>query len=1396
MHRFWFLLILFFYSSTLSGQNPGKYKLQKISIEKGLSQSVVTGITQDSLGFMWFSTLDGVNRYDGYHFVNYYHQKDDPFSLSNNFANAILCDNDNEIWVATLNGLCRFDYRTERFTVFRNEASKPVSISSDEISCLALSKTGNIWVGTTNGGINLFDKKRKTFSHMMHIAGNPGSILSDNISALCEDHKGNLWVGHYYDGLDYIDVKSGKVFHIKIAENKVNSGKYNHIRCLYQDPYGNIWIGTHHGLVRFDTQSNKFQFFNYDPLSPCSINGNIIASITSDSKNNLWVGTEENGLNIIHLPSLYQVGNRLCFNQIRMRENEYGLSIRSVYSIYEDRDRNVWIGTYSGGINFVSSVVEKFQKYQHNPYDKGTISYPKVMSVCEDRHGNIWIGTDGAGLDVLNTSTNKMAHYEHQKNIPGTISDNAILCALKDHQNNLWFGTYAGGLNRFNENLRSFTVYKPIPGDTNSFAGNDVRTLYEDHLHQLWIGTNAGGICRYNPEKNNFTSYNISNSRISINDIRALLGDDSGNLYIGTYGKGIDVFNTKTGAWRNYSTKSNPSNSVSDNYIYAFAWANNGDIWVGTGNGLNLFHTTSGTFETFNERNGLVNNVVHAILTDKHGDLWVSTNKGISKFMLAEKKFQNYDVYDGLQNGEFNDRSALYAQNGTMWFGGINGLNSFDPEKVSKSSFLPKVVFSGFQLYNTVMKARTPENPQSPLGSSISTEKKIELSFKQSVFTIDFVALNFSYPEKTQYAYRLDGLESEWNVAGNHRSATYRDLKAGHYVFEVKASNQDGIWSEKPASIEIIVHPPFWKTWWAYVTYCAFIFLLIYLIYNYYKQQAALKNKLLLETISHQKDLELNQERFRFFTNISHEFRTPLTLILGPIEELLEKEDQKSIMGRKFLLIYKNAHKLLDLINMLLDFRKVETGHMEIRIAKGDLVKFTSDFVNTFTELALQKGIALSFRASAETLEAWFDREKFEIIYNNLLSNAFKFTPKGGRISVVIEERMPQFLDTRDEIIAIHISDTGIGIAGNHIHHIFDSYYSLEHSEGIKGTGIGLALTKSLVEIHHGQIAAISSEGQGSSFIIEIRKGNAHFPSSKLSDNSDEFNKPYQTARKKFDVFFESTSSVIDHVADADSLADKKIMLIVEDNEDVRQFIADSFSDKYTLLQAVSGAEGYKLACLHVPDIIISDVMMPEMDGIEFCRKIKTNMVTCHIPVILLTARASITHKKEGYETGADSYVTKPFSVDLLMTRVENLLKSRKQLKEYYTRAMPHQPFTENGESPDAKFMKQIIGLIEKNMADADFDVLKLAVGLNMSRPVLYRKVKALTDLSIVELIRTIRLKKAAQLLQTGQYKVSDAALEVGITDFKYFRECFKEQFNITPSDFIRNANIKPSQED
>lgn len=1376
-------IILLNTSIIATGQT--RYKFQKISIDKGLSQSVVNSIVQDHMGFMWFATQDGLSRFDGYKFTNYYNNPDDSFSLSNNFIQCVFRDNDNQIWVLTSDGLNLFDYEKERFIIFNNVPGNYSSISNNNLTSIAQCRDGNLWIGTYGGGFNYYNKKTKTFKRFQHSNKNSNSLSNDKVMAIYEDRNGFLWIGTQGGGLNYFNPQTGifTVFKANIADPTALQSNY--IRCIFEDRDKRLWIGTNKGLALFNKNENNFQSFTYDPQNSNSINGNTVLAVIGDHLGNLWVGTEENGLNKLVLSDF---GKNASFEHFSMKESEYGLSIRTVQSIYEDRDNNIWIGTYSGGINFISCFPDKFEKYQHSTYDYNTINYPKVMGLCQGINDDLWIGTDGGGLDRLNMKTKTIKHYLHNKNNPNSISDNAILCGYKDHNNNLWFGTYSGGLNRYNPKSETFTRYKNVPSDSSSLGGNDVRVIYEDSKNNIWIGTNGGGLCRYNPKLNNFKVFNTSNSDISNNDVRCLKEDALGRLWIGHYGSGLDCYDPAKGTFVNYMYNKNNRSSIRSNYLYAILIDRKNRIWIGTGGGgLNLFVEKNKSFKAFTNKEGLSNNFIHAMLEDSQGNIWISTNKGISKFLVDEFKFENFDTYDGLQNGEFSDGCALTTKDGLMCFGGVQGLNTFYPDKVEKITFVPDVVLTDFQLFNTPIRPGTNE-PDNPLKKSISVTKSITLNYKQSVFTIDYVALNYTSPEKSLYSYKMEGLDNEWNNVGTHRSATYRNLSPGQYTFQVKASNQDGIWSKKITSLKIIVLPPFWRAWWAYTIYILFIGLIGYIIIIYYKRENTLKNNLLLEQISRQKEHQLNQEKLRFFTNISHEFRTPLTLILGPLEDILEKETYLTQLGRKLLLIYKNANKLLDLINLLLDFRKIETGNMKLSVAKGNIVKFAKEICFVFREYGKQKKIQFNFISRSNEIELWFDREKLEIIFNNLLSNAFKYTSQEGLVTVEVSEGEGTLFEKNNEVVILKFVDTGIGINEKYLANVFESYYSLEHTKGYKGTGIGLALTKSLVELHKGKISVESTEGKGTCFTIEFLKGKEHFDPEIVTDSFKNSEDPehYQSKRK---VLADSDHDIVEvenKSIDEENL-DLKLLLIVEDNTDVRAYIKDSFAGKFRILEASNGVEGIDLAVRNIPDIIISDVMMPEMDGIEFCSRIKSTVATCHIPLVLLTARSSLSHKREGYDIGADSYVTKPFSSELLISRVNNLLKSRLQLKEYYKRSLLLMPSEQLANTPDEKFLKRLAEIVEKLMSEPDFDVSRLAQEFNFSRPVLYRKVKALTNLSLIEFIRTIRLNRAAQMLKTGQYRVSEVAFEVGFNDLKHFRQCFKEQFNITPSELSKS---------
>jgi ligand-binding sensor domain-containing protein/signal transduction histidine kinase/DNA-binding NarL/FixJ family response regulator len=1384
------VLVVFFLinlSYLVLGQQSGSLRIKKYSTYQGLSNSVISSISQDHYGYIWFGTEEGLNRYDGYKFTAFKFDYNDPNSLSDNFISDIqYIKESSQLWVATNNGLNLFDYQKERFIRFNSRSGDSLNLNNNLVSKIARSKSGNLWIGTYGGGISFFNVQKRTFKHIGNIPGGSEAFNSAKVMALLEDVNGKIWVGTQDYGIFIYDPQKNQLEHF----DKSNGKSYfpsNAINAIYEDRDHHIWIGTNDGLFFSKNYLKSIVRFVHDPHRAVSISSNIVKTIIQDYLGVYWIGTQSGGVSKFRLnEDMIDSPEKAVFDNIYESENETGLSYNSVYSSFEDKDHNIWIGTFTGGVNFISNSTDPFLKLQQEKNHQTGLSYHKVWGICNDNEGNIWVGTDGGGLNKFTPSTGNIKVFKRSESDPASISDNAILCALKDHFGNLWFGTYSGGLNCYNPKTGKFTRYQNIANDSASLPSNDVRAIYEDSQFNLWIGTNGGGLSLFLPSKQIFKNYNLNKLGVLGNSVRAILQDNKGGYWIGTYGNGLHYISQGFSKVAHYMHKPGDPTSLGSLTIFTIIQDHAGRIWVGTdGGGLSLFNTETGKFINYQQNNGLASNTVRAILEDKSGNLWLSTNNGLSCFSVQKKYFNNFDIQDGIPPGEFSDGSGIFCGD-RMYFGNMNGLCYFCPDKVEKEVTQPEVRLVGFQLFNRNVKIKSPEYPESPLSSSIIESKEIVLSYKQSVFTIEFSAINFKTPEKIQYAYIMDGLEKEWNYSGNLRTATYRNLKPGTYTFRVKATNINTLWGDSCTTLQIVIKPPFWETCWAYLLYLAFISGIVFLVYKYYAHDAYLKRNLLYEKITRQKEHELNQEKIRFFTNITHEFRSPLTLILGPLEDLIRERNFSISVGRKLLLIYRNSNRLLDLIDKLLEFRKVETGAMKLKIAKGNIVATLKEICFPFKEIFAEKSISFNLECVDNEIELWYDTEKLFIIFNNLLSNAYKFTHEGGVVTVCISKDM-----LRSEV-NIQVKDTGIGIPDTHLINIFDQYYRIEEEANVKGSGIGLALTKNLIELHKGEITVESLAGIGSCFTVKFLCGNEHFSSDQLNNRDPEYipNERIQIT-KEFNQNIQESSNEEISLNEEDS---HKIMLIVEDNDEIRSYISDSFKEEYRIIEAINGAIGIELANKHLPDIIVTDIMMPVVDGLELCKKIKTNIKTCHIPVIMLTARNSLQQKQEGYEFGADSYLTKPFSSALLASRISNLLEAKKRLAEHIARNLMFQPDEIHLGFKDEKFISDLIEVINKYIADENFDAEFLAKEMNLSHSALYRKIKALTGYSIAEFVRGIRLKRAAQYLRSKEYMVSEVAYMVGFNDLKHFRQSFKDQYKVSPSDYMKTETYSSGE--
>jgi signal transduction histidine kinase/ligand-binding sensor domain-containing protein/DNA-binding response OmpR family regulator len=1368
------------------------------NIKDGLSQGVVNSIVQDKRGLLWFATEDGLNQFNGYSFRTYQYDPDSKTSIADNFVQSILTDTEGTLWVSSRKGLLEFDAAHETFVPYQHRFGRKDEYAFNDVSVIAEGSAGNLWIGWYGSGFASFDKKKKVF--VPYTPETLPGLSNEKTVAMLEDSFGLLWVGTQQGGMDVFQVSGGRV--TKKMPHLSGTGHLPsaNVHCFAQDTFGNIWIGTSQGLVVYKRQENKFYVFN-DPKF--IIAQTHIYSLLVDSNENLWIGSQGKGL---YQLDLRQWNTRLPDDFVVTRIKSLGdvdISRRTIQCIYEDKDRNVWLGTFGDGAYFVSSASENFIRVQKPIYENSAVSLVSYYGLCDDQKGHLWMGTDGNGIYQTDLDGQVIRHYTAEQKHTG-LKDNALLSAFRDAQGRLWFGSYAQGLFLYDKSSDSFPNYRYKGSQGNKNIGNDVRVIFQDSKGNIWVGTNRGGLCLLDEQGKHYANPAHFKGALLEGDVRSITEDADGNLWIGFYGDGVYSYAPATRTFRRHFGEAHAKEQLKSDIVFAIKADRNGKIWMGTGgSGLCVFDPKAKTFKRYTEKDGLANNTIYTILTDKNDNVWVSTNLGISKLEVREQAFLNYDVSDGLQEGQFNPGSAMYNEvGGYMCMGGTHGMNIFYPDQIRATTQTPPVLISGLLLFNKPVRINDTVDGRPILTQAISQTRHITLAHDQNVLTFEFVGVNYNYPEKNHYSYMLEGLDDDWNSVGNARTATYRYLKPGSYVFKVKTATRANAWTADYASIAITIRPPFWLSPLAYLLYVLTLGGIGFVVFSVTRKQLKLKRRLMIERKHRKYEHQLAHQKLTFFTEISHEFKTPLTLMLGPLEEMLSDQMDSAASARKLQMVHRNAHKLLTLINKLLDYRKLESGKVVVKAQPGNLVEFVHEIATTFRELADHKGLAFHVQADQPVIEAWFDREKMEMVLNNLISNSFKYIGKGTKIHVCLTTQVTDKYPQGRAVIKI--KDNGVGIPRKQQGAIFDWFHQ-GASSGSMSSGIGLSLAKKLVHLHKGEIYVESKEGIGSTFSIKIPLGNAHFrPEELVAD--------VQVESVCEAVVLEPGSSPAVHPVELpedplglSALPDTgegtghgtkkgyRSLLVVEDDEEIRQFLREFFEKDYKIYEAANGREGYDLAMSCHPDLVISDIMMPEVDGIQFCRKIKENIRTSHIPVILLTARSGLSSHKEGMETGADAYLTKPFSVEILRLTVHNLLESQQKLMRFYRNLFSAESTTneEAGKvsNPlDEKFLRSIYEMLKTHMDNPEFTIEDLADVLNMSRSLVYKKVKMLTGLSPNEYLRSLRLAEAARLLKTRQYKVFEVVYMVGFTDLKYFRQCFAREFGCSPSEFVKQA--------
>jgi len=1343
-----------------------EYNFTALTTKNGLSSNTVNVILQDQDGLIWFGTNDGLNKFDGTNVTVYNHVERDTSSIPSNEILSLLEDRSGKLWVGTAGRLVYYDSRHSSFVAYNGDKAEqnPANIRS-----LYQDHLGRIWAGSY-GNFKILDPaigKTETIDITNLLTSSVEFLV---VLTFFEDRQHQMWIGTNA-GLLLFNEKSKKFVAFVKNPSDPASISGDDIRAITQDQQGRLFFGTDNGLDMLMPDGKSFLTFHHSDLHPTSISSDVIYSATVVRGGKLWLGTEE-GI------SIFDCNNYTSENIRPDRRKSFSLSHKAIKSIYVAQRGIMWFGTYQGGVNKYDPNLALFNLKRSSPFDPKGLSFPAVTSFAENKDGRIFIGTDGGGLHLFDRNTGLFDHYGIRSKINRSSNSLSILAMDMDSKNKLWIGTFQNGL--FVYDLLTAQYKQYLTGTTDrELSQNDIFFVRHDSKGLIWIGTNGCGVDIFNPQTGTFLRCNKHPKNkddllLPLNGfMRAMAEDKGGNIWLGSVGTGIAVYHPKE---RNFTLYNKSNSNLSDDAVFSIYHDKAGNTWVGTnGGGLNFFDKKTGRFTQLNESNGLANGIIYKILEDSVGLIWVSTDKGISSIDPKTKKIKNFTRSNGVQDSPFILGAGMITSDGELFFGGQDGFNYFSPVTLPTNDFMPPVLLTELRVANnTVIPG---EN--SPIDQQISSAKDINLPYGQN-FSISYVALNYTTPQQNHYSYKLAGFDHDWNFVKSEKTAYYTNLDPGDYIFEVRAGNNEGVWNSKTTTIKVHVFPPIWRTKYAYLLYIlvagALLFYLrqrgIQKIKNSLElQQEKINAQRLVEQhrIEAERIHELDLQKIKFLTNLSHEFRTPISLILAPADKLLAIPKDPAITGQ-VKMIRRNARRLLNLVNQLLDFRKMEEQELKLNLSPGDLIAFVKEAAESFHDLSERKKISLIVTNSVESLPAAFDHDKVERIIFNLLSNAFKFTGVGGeiRIKTSVKEgdgqHSPRF--------CITISDTGIGISPELQNRIFDRFFMENNNASIlnQGSGIGLSIVKEFVQLHGGEISVESTPGQGSIFYLVLPVIETNL---QLSNEITDGEWQEDIAHNNLD---EAKLPQDDKMA---------TVLLVEDNEEFRFYLRDSLQSFYHIIEATNGKEGWQKALACHPQLVVSDISMPYMDGIELSQKIKADKRTNHIPVILLTAISGEEGQIKGLESGANDYLTKPFNFEILNTRIRNLLLYNRSLKDTYSKQISVSSKEIEIESNDAKLLNTIVKYIDDKLNDPELSVEDLSKHVGMSRGSLYHKLLQLTGLTPIEYIRSIKLDRAATFLEKSDYNVAQIAYMTGFGTPSYFSRLFKATYNVLPSEYI-----------
>jgi signal transduction histidine kinase/ligand-binding sensor domain-containing protein/AraC-like DNA-binding protein len=1194
-------------------------------------------------------------------------------------------------------------------------------LADKSITVIESPSTGRLFVGTEDHGLFIYDLNQSELSV---------NVLRDKtIRKIYIDSFGKTWVNTLEFGIYQLDTDLGSLQHYNLTGEDIMSTVDDERQFIYEDSKQNLWIALHGGgLAHYNRTSDSFEFYRNRSNDNTSISSDNVYCITEDQSGMLWVGTgsPNGGVNKVY-------SSNEAFQQVLLNNQIETGTENVVRAILIDTNEHIWLGTKSGDIYILNPNYEIQRKISQMPLEDGYSPGHNAYAMMQDKDGFIWIGTKGGGIFVTETSMNDPAfryndirfhHYQYEPGDADALSSNLIYSILQDSNGSIWIGTFEAGLHLVTNRRASVLKCKKYNTINSSISSDKVRNLYEDHLHRLWITTDFG-----------VNYIDLDHHTIDEPVIHPSLFDPRKAIGL-SYNDVIHVYQDS----RN-------------------------DLWFGTsGGGINRLLNSDGDslqFAHLTSHDGLINDVVYAIQEDQEGQIWFSTVQGISRYNPADSTFENFDQSNNLATDVFNENTCAITADGALLFGTNDGLLVVYPHKIQNEQFMPNVVFTNFQLFNKNVDIRDPD---SPIKQDIETLDQIDLKYFQSSFSIDYAALSYYSPTKNKYAFMLENFDKNWNEVGNQNRATYTNLSPGEYIFKVKAANWNSDWSDKTRSILIIIHPPWWKTTTMYIVYFIVLVIIIEIIRRSSVRYHKLQNDLKVEK-------RVSDIKLQFFTNISHEIRTPLTLILGPIHDIMELQNIPQSIAGKLHLVEKNGKRMLRLVNQLLDFRKVQQGKMVLKVQKIELISFIKSIIENFDLVAQQKKVKILFQPEIQTQEVWVDPNKFDSVIFNILSNAIKFSPKDSEVIL-------RTLHSDQQNIQITVSDQGSGIPRNRINQIFERFSPLaEENEEFGSSGIGLAYSYQIIKLHHGEISVKSEIDKGSSFTITIQKGCNHFNEEEILETE-----PKSLYQVKHAEIIEEDGEV--EVTATVSQQAEKTLMIVEDNVEILNYLKENLSSEYHILTAHHGKEALEVIDKAMPDIIITDIMMPVMNGIELCKCLKESLDTSHIPIIMLTAKSSMEDQIEGVDSGAEAYILKPFTMSYVRAVIGNLIKQRSIIHDRYIKNKENGYKELNITSKDEKFLNDIMQHIMENYADPEFNIEKLVDCCYVSRTVFYHKIKTLTGLTPIDFLRQKRLSIAAQLIVQSDYNVSEIAYSTGFNDTKYFSRKFKAFFGMTPSEY------------